>query len=605
MSMCCSPKSARRVWRPVATVRLWPWAWQQRRPGESGWDVQVRGYDLSAGPDAAESELVANRVTFGTGGRPSIALDQEDVVIAWNGKGIGDADGQFVRRYDISDQVWVSTEAIVSSNEEGEPVLAVAGGEAMIASVDAGTQGIATRAMGASAAVPDVDLVAFAKALAESGTRFFGASWCAHCTDQKELFADGAQFLPFIEVTNPDRTPNQVGIDEGVTSYPTWEFPDQSRLEGVQSLETLSARSGVPIPQSAKPFVAPIADQSLLVGSPLHIPLDGYDPTGSELTFTVTSSNPGVIPTLITGNRSIRFDVNGFGEMVFQLFEQRVPRATERMIALSNDAFYDGIIFHRVINDFVIQGGDPTGTGTGGSTLGDFDDQFHVDLQHNRTGLLSMAKSNDDTNDSQFFVTEGPTRHLDFNHSIFGVLVEGESNRDAISNTEEVGSRPVVDVTIAGTEVFTDTENGVVMLDALPGTTGTSTIKVTATDVDGLSYKTSFVVTITDDSSNGGPFLKDFDSTIVTTVGTPVMLDLDSVDVEGDDVFYDFNANSASLEIQVEMDNETGLITVTPLDGFVGTSSFLVGVRPAQGVPSDTGDTFDVQRIIVQVLEGP
>jgi cyclophilin family peptidyl-prolyl cis-trans isomerase len=81
----------------------------------------------------------------------------------------------------------------------------------------------------------------------------------------------------------------------------------------------------------------------------------------------------------------------------------------------------------------VIQGGDPTGTGSGGSPLGDFDDQFHVDLQHNRTGILSMAKSFDDTNDSQFFITEGAQRHLDFNHSIFGILVEGESVRQSIS----------------------------------------------------------------------------------------------------------------------------------------------------------------------------
>ncbi|MEZ6149429.1 MAG: hypothetical protein R3C09_04840 [Pirellulaceae bacterium] len=72
---------------------------------------------------------------------------------------------------------------------------------------------------------PADDLVAFAKALTDSGTRFFGAAWCPHCTDQRQLFQDGGKFLPFVEVTNPDRTPNQVAIDEGVTEYPTWEFP--------------------------------------------------------------------------------------------------------------------------------------------------------------------------------------------------------------------------------------------------------------------------------------------------------------------------------------------------------------------------------------------
>src|SRR5690606_19222892 len=97
-----------------------------------------------------------------------------------------------------------------------------------------------------------------------------------------------------------------------------------------------------------------------------------------------------------------------------------------------------GLKFHRVLNNFVIQGGDPLGNGTGGSTLGDFDDQFHLDLQHNRTGVLSYAKSADDTNDSQFFITEGPQRFLDFNHSVFGQLVEGETVRQGISNTAVV-----------------------------------------------------------------------------------------------------------------------------------------------------------------------
>ena len=107
---------------------------------------------------------------------------------------------------------------------------------------------------------PADDLVAFAKALTDSGTRYFGAAWCPHCTDQKELFQDGGKFLPFIEVTNPDHTPNQIGIDEGITEYPTWEFPDGSRLTGEQTLQTLSQRSGVAIPQSSTPSMARIGN---------------------------------------------------------------------------------------------------------------------------------------------------------------------------------------------------------------------------------------------------------------------------------------------------------------------------------------------------------
>src|SRR5690606_25570796 len=120
----------------------------------------------------------------------------------------------------------------------------------------------------------------------------------------------------------------------------------------------------------------------------------------------------------------------------------RSSRAAERIIELAESGFYDDVIFHRIVNDFMIQTGDPTGTGSGVTTLGYFNDQFHPELQHVQTGLLAMAKttdsdtnaSYDDTNDSQFFVTEGPSRHLDFNHTIFGYLTEGEDVREAISN---------------------------------------------------------------------------------------------------------------------------------------------------------------------------
>ena len=134
----------------------------------------------------------------------------------------------------------------------------------------------------------------------------------------------------------------------------------------------------------------------------------------------------------------------------------------------------------------MIQGGDPLGTGTGSSDLPDFDDQYHVDLQHNTTGVLSMAKSQDDTNNSQFFITEGTSRHLDFNHSIFGQLVEGESNRQAISNTAVDGSnRPRITVTMQSVDVFNDVENAMLMLKAPEGTSGSANVTVTVEDTDG------------------------------------------------------------------------------------------------------------------------
>ena len=441
------------------------------------------------------------------------------------------------------------------------------------------------------------DLVQFAKDIAASGAVFYGAAWCPHCTDQKELFEDGQVFLPFVEATNPDRTPNQISLDNEITTYPTWVFSDGSRLTGTQSLEALSDAANVPIPQSNRPHIAPIEDTTLLSGSPLHVPIDGYDPNGGNLTYTITSDNPDLLsPVLVNEGRTMEIDVQGYGSMFFHLFEQRATRATEQIVTLAQDDFYDGLIFHRVANNFVIQGGDPRGDGSGGSDLPDFDDDFDVDLQHNRTGLLSMAKSGDDTNNSQFFITEGPSRHLDFNHSIFGVMIEGESNRDAISDTAVNGTTPIFPIAMQTVNVFTDVENGLMMLKANEGATGSANITVTVTDEDGHSFEETFAVTVEADTENGGPFLDDIPE-LTTEANTPIQYQLTAQDVEGDDVTFSTNGASNAT---VDLDPDTGMMTITPDADFFGTA--FVGVRVTATNGSDTQDPFDSQVISIRVL---
>jgi cyclophilin family peptidyl-prolyl cis-trans isomerase len=443
------------------------------------------------------------------------------------------------------------------------------------------------------------DLAAFAKALADAGVKFYGAGWCPNCTDQKELFEDGQKFLPFIESTNPDRTANSIAIANNITSYPTWVFPDSSRLVGLQTLQALSDAADIPIPQSNSPILLPLDTVSLLGGSPLHVPLDGYDPNGGTLTYTVTSSNPSLVNAqLLTGNPSMMIDVEGFGKMVFELFEDESPRVVERITSLAEDGFYDGLKFHRILNNFVIQGGDPKGDGTGGSDLPDFDDQFDVDLQHNRTGILSMAKGGDDTNNSQFFITEGAARHLDFNHSIFGQLIEGESNRDNISNTAANSSGvPTIPVLMETVTVFDDVENGLLRLSAAEGATGSADITVTVRDAEGHESTKTFAVNVTADGSDGGPFLKDIPE--LSTLGnTPLTFTLEAVDAENDPV--KFSALTSDQNISITVNENTGVVTVTPDDGFVGDATATVRVTGAER--SDTQDLYDSQVITIHVL---
>lgn len=457
------------------------------------------------------------------------------------------------------------------------------------------------------------DLVAFAKALAAAGVQFFGAAWCPVCTAQKALFEDGSTFLPFIEVTNPDRTPNSIATQNNITTYPTWVFPGGARLEGLQTLAALSTASGIAIPNGSSPSFAPIANTvSVLGGSPLWVGLDGYDPNGGALTYEVTSSNPSLLQATIERGRTFTINVEGFGPMVFQLFDSQASRATGRIAELSNSGFYNKtqtneITFHRVINNFVIQGGDPTNTGGGGSSLGDFDDHFHVDLQHNQAGLISYAKTTDDTNDSQFFVLDGAARHLDFNHSIFGMIVEGNANRAAISDTPTNSSdRPLTPVVISSTTINeNDTENGLLRLKAAEGATGTAQVTVTVRDAMNNSFSQTFTVNITPDTANGAPFLSEI-GTVRGTTGQTINLQLQATDAEGNpSTFEAAKPSSTSVDYTFTVNNTTspGLVAITPPAGFVGTFPILVGVRGTSA--TTTTDTFDTQLVNVQVAPPP
>jgi peptidyl-prolyl cis-trans isomerase B (cyclophilin B) len=113
------------------------------------------------------------------------------------------------------------------------------------------------------------------------------------------------------------------------------------------------------------------------------------------------------------------------GDIRIQLHDDKTPKTVANFEKLANDGFYNGLKFHRVIKDFMIQAGCPKGTGTGGPGY-TFKDEFHPSLRHDKAGVLSMANAGPNTNGSQFFITHGPQPHLDNKHSVFGQVIEGQ-----------------------------------------------------------------------------------------------------------------------------------------------------------------------------------
>ena len=128
---------------------------------------------------------------------------------------------------------------------------------------------------------------------------------------------------------------------------------------------------------------------------------------------------------------SAKFVLSGGGEFTIDLFEKDAPITVNNFVFLAREGFYDGVTFHRVIPGFMAQGGDPTGTGTGGPGYR-FQDEFSPNARHDKPGILSMANSGPGTNGSQFFITFVPTPHLNDVHTVFGVVTEGMDVVNAI-----------------------------------------------------------------------------------------------------------------------------------------------------------------------------
>jgi peptidyl-prolyl cis-trans isomerase B (cyclophilin B) len=125
------------------------------------------------------------------------------------------------------------------------------------------------------------------------------------------------------------------------------------------------------------------------------------------------------------------------GEIVCDLFAREAPKTVNNFVFLTREKFYDGIVFHRVIADFMVQGGDPTGTGRGGPGY-KFEDEFKGNPHKHEVGTLSMANAGPNTNGSQFFITHVATNWLDGKHTVFGKVRKGQELVDAIQGGDEL-----------------------------------------------------------------------------------------------------------------------------------------------------------------------
>lgn len=383
--------------------------------------------------------------------------------------------------------------------------------------------------------------------------------------------------------------------------------PRSSRIEALEARRVLAA-----------PTLPDFPDEiNITAGAPIHVALGGQDTDGDSLTYSVTSTNSAISATIPKqetpeGNRSMRITVQGYGEMVFELFEGRAPQTTARIIEIAESGWYENREFHRIINGFMIQGGSRDGLGINGTGT-QFDDEYHADLQFTTSGLLAMAKAGDDTNDSQFFITDIPSdgfslpRWLDFNHTIFGRLTAGEDVREAISEVATNSSnQPSGDaIVIESVEIFYDNQNAVMMVAAPDGAYTSGDITITVSDGNGGTASETVKINVLDDTQNNNPFLGPIEP-IRLAVDQPYSFQLDATDIEGDQIYYMAELLTETDDITVSVTDD-GLVTITPKNEVVGVAeiAFRVGPTAASLVPDSLGEyeegVIDVQIVTVEI----
>lgn len=364
----------------------------------------------------------------------------------------------------------------------------------------------------------------------------------------------------------------------------------------------------------------------------IPIAVDDADP----ISFTVTSSNPKIMARVRTGNYQYKVQVHSDdtgatqgqptpldGTMEFQMYRDLTPETADFIAGFAQSGYYDDVTFHRVVSNFMIQGGDPAGTGSGSSPF-TYSNEFRPELIFTGRGQLAMANAGYQqaynsgnssylsghytaTNGSQFFVTLGQPRYLDFKHTIFGQLVRGYSTFDEIAAVKvkaqkdtdpnsEV-SKPVTAVKMTSHEVTASKTDAILLLSAT--TTGTATITVTAKNPNGGTATKQYTVTSVVDDTNDPPMLMPIDP-VVAPLGYLPNFRIQAFDLEHDAISTRFPVYDISHQSLIYAGvNGRNLSVVAPTDA--GPWDLTIGVTGINDPLADRGpgDPYDPSRLEV------
>ena len=426
---------------------------------------------------------------------------------------------------------------------------------------------------------------------------------------------------------------------------------DRMRAQAVRS--QASRRRGLRpglLGLEGRQLLATLISPPAVVSSPQHIglqvPLNGG--TGDNQTYTVSSDNPSVGAAIAQGQfltinvthaSSGPSDPAFSGSMTFQLFDDLTPLTTSKIEALVTSGFYNGKNFHRIANnfpgpnDYIVQGGSVNGNGTGDPPGPGFpfQDEFVQQLAFTGTGQLAMANAGPDTNGSQFFITTGSPRFLDYKHTIFGQLVSGQDVLNEMTKVTTNSTTPVTPILISTATLSPVNPNGVIHVDTTQAVAGqTANLTVTATDPTNNTTTSSVIkvnVTADDSTYNARAVLLPMSTTQTVGLNQADVFKLYAFDAEPTDVLtYTVQGGTTtnpstgattfvpvdSTKATATVDQTTGIVTVTPVAGFTGTISLLVGVRDqvnragtgTNAPPIDTPSNFDTNKITLTVTSG-